>query len=114
MSGALQKNLSLWLVIKRVAYGKAISVMTDPGHAEPVPRQTYVEQIQLATDIGQEMEQKLTLWSSTLEGMRAARKAGVESARLCSKVAPSFSALDLKANEIGMAQELCLQEQASP
>jgi hypothetical protein len=114
MSGALQKNLSLWLVIKRVAYGKAISVMTDPGHAEPVPRQTYVEQIQLATDIGQEMEQKLTLWSSTLEGMRAAGKAGVESARLCSKVAPSFSALDLKANEIGMAQELCLQEQASP
>ncbi|MHC8317035.1 dermonecrotic toxin domain-containing protein [Pseudomonas sp. LB3P31] len=114
MSIALQRNLSLWFVIKRAEYGQAISVMTRAGQKEAVPRQTYVDNVQKASTLGQEMVEKLALSTSTLEGMRAAGKSGTESAMKIRKLTPSFTELDLKANEIGMAQELCLNELANP
>ncbi|MVV47469.1 hypothetical protein EJA72_04250 [Pseudomonas sp. PB120] len=114
MSIALQRSLSLWFVVKRSEYAQAINIMTRTAQADPVPRQDYVEQIQKASTLGQEMAEKVSLSTSTLEGMRAAGKSGVESAMKIRKLAPSFTELDLKANEIGMAQELCLIEQTSP
>ncbi|MHC8346872.1 dermonecrotic toxin domain-containing protein [Pseudomonas sp. RT6P73] len=114
MSVVLQKNLALWFVLKRSEYAQATSVMTKAGQHEPVPRQTFVDSVQKASDIGQEMIEKLTLSTSTLEGMHAAGRPGIERAMEIRKLAPSFTVLDIKANEIGMAQELCLNEQVSP
>ncbi|MHC8389285.1 dermonecrotic toxin domain-containing protein [Pseudomonas sp. MDT2-39-1] len=114
MSVVLQKNLSLWFVLKRSEYAQATSVMTKAGQNEPVPRQTFVDSAQKASDLGQEMSEKLTLSALTLEGMHAAGRPGIERAMEIKKLAPSFTVLDIKANEIGMAQELCLNEQASP
>ncbi|EJM20834.1 hypothetical protein PMI21_00765 [Pseudomonas sp. GM18] len=114
MSMVLQKNLSLWFVLKRSEYAQATRVMIKAGQNEPVPRQTFVDNVQKASDLGEEMVEKLTLSTSTLEGMRAAGRPGIERAMELRKLAPSFTVLDIKANEIGMAQELCLNEQASP
>lgn len=114
MSVVLQKNLSLWFVLKRSEYAQATRVMTKAGQNEPVPRQTFVDDVQKASDIGEEMVEKLTLSASTLDGMHMAGRPGIERAMEIRKLAPSFTVLDIKANEIGMAQELCLDEQASP
>lgn len=114
LSITLHRHLSLWFVIKGTEYGQAISVMTKAGKTEAIPRQTYIDNVQKATTLGQEMMDRLGLAQSTLEGMRAAGKFGIESAIKIRKLTPSFTELDLKANEIGMAQELCINEQASP
>lgn len=114
MSVSLQRNLSLWFVIKLSEYGKSISSFTKSVQAEAIPRHIYVENVQKASTVGQEMVERLTLSNSTLEGMRAAGKFGIESAIKIRKLTPTFTELDLKANEIGMSQELCLNEQASP
>jgi hypothetical protein len=114
MSVVLQKNISLWFVLKRSEYAQATSVMTKAGQNEPVPRQTFVDDVQKASDLGKEMVEKLILSTSTLEGMHAAGRPGIERAMEIRKLAPSFTVLDIKANEIGMAQELCLNEQVSP
>ena len=114
ISTSLQKNLSLWFVIKRTEYAQATRMMTDTGQTEPMPLKTYVANIQVATDLSQEMVEKLELSHSTIEGLRAAGRSGIERANEIKKLAPSFNVLDLKTNEIGMAQELCLEDKASP
>jgi hypothetical protein len=113
ISTLLQKNLSLWFVIKKTEYAQATRMLTETGQTEPMPIQTYVERIQLATDLSHEMVVKLELSQSTIEGMHAAGKTGIERAIGFKKLTPPFTALDLKANEIGMAQALCIKEQAS-
>ncbi|MCK8658089.1 dermonecrotic toxin domain-containing protein [Pseudomonas umsongensis] len=114
LSTSLQKSLALWFVIKRTEYARATRIMTDTGQTEPMPIKTYVANIQLATDLSQEMVEKLELSQSTIEGLRAAGRAGIERAMEFKKLSPSFTVLDLKANELGMAQELCLEDKDSP
>lgn len=114
MSVVLEKNLSLWFVLKRSEYGLATRALTKGQQNEPVAWQTFVDNVQKASDIGDEMIEKLTLFSSTLKDMHAAGRPGIELAMQIRQLAPSFTVLDIKANEIGMAQELCLNEQASP
>lgn len=114
MSTLLQKNLALWFVIKKNQYAQATHMLSNSGHTDPLPLGTYISRIQQATDLSHEMVEKLALSGSTLEGMRAAGRAGIEQSLKIRTLTPSFTALDLKANEIGMAQELCIQEQASP
>lgn len=114
ISVELQKNLSLWFVLKRSEYGLATRALTRGQQNEPVAWQTFVDNVQKASDIGDEMIEKLTLFTSTLEDMHAAGRPGIERAMQIRKLAPSFTVLDIKANEIGMAQELCLNDQASP
>lgn len=114
MSTELQRHLSLWFVIKKTEYAQATSMLTHAGQTDPMPIETYVSRIQQATDLSHEMVEKLELSTSTLEGMHDAGRAGIERALEIKKLLPSFTALDLKSNEIGMAQELCIQEKASP
>lgn len=114
MSVVLQKNLSVWFVLKRSEYGLATRVLTLGQQNEPVAWQTFVDNVQKASDIGAQMIEKLTLFASTLQNMHAVGRPGIERAMQIRKLAPSFTVLDIKANEIGMSQELCLNEQASP
>ncbi|MET0777033.1 MAG: DUF6543 domain-containing protein [Pseudomonas mandelii] len=114
MSVVLEKNLSLWFVLKRSEYGQATRALTRSQQNAPVAWPTFVDNVQKASDIGEDMIEKLTLFASTLEDMHAAGRPGVERAMQIRKLAPSFTVLDIKANEIGMSQELCLNEQTSP
>lgn len=114
MSVVLEKNLSLWFVLKRSEYSQATRVLTQGNENEPVAWQSLVDNVQKASDIGEELIEKLTLFSSTLEDMHVAGRPGIERAMQIRKLAPAFTVLDIKANEIGMSQELCLNEQASP
>ncbi|MGB5828778.1 MAG: DUF6543 domain-containing protein [Pseudomonas mandelii] len=114
MSVVLEKNLSLWFVLKRSEYSQATRVLTQGNENEPVAWQLLVDNVQKASDIGEELIEKLTLFSSTLEDMHVAGRPGIERAMQIRKLAPAFTVLDIKANEIGMSQELCLNEQASP
>ncbi|MDR6914594.1 tetratricopeptide (TPR) repeat protein [Pseudomonas sp. 3296] len=113
MSVVLEKNLSLWFVLKRSEYGQATRALTRSQQNAPVAWPTFVDNVQKASDIGEDMIEKLTLFASTLGDMHAAGRPGVECAMQIRKLAPSFTVLDIKANEIGMSQELCLNEQTS-
>jgi len=112
LSTELQKHLSLWFTVKKYQYIQATQVMQD-SQSEVLTRQAYVEKISPATDLSHQMVDKLSLSATTLEGMHAAGRPGITKALEVARLMPSFTALQLKANEISMAQELCIQEQAS-
>ncbi|MBU6958308.1 hypothetical protein KRR23_11220 [Pseudomonas sp. CVAP len=115
LSTELQKHLSLWFTAKKHQYIQATSAFTQaPQPDTAITRQTYIDNIRRATDLSHAMVEKLELSQTALQGMHAAGRPGIAEAIKISKLLPSFSALELKANEIGMAQELCMQEQASP
>jgi hypothetical protein len=114
LSTELERHLSLWFVTKKNRYIEATQKLAQAADQALVSQQTYVDTIQLATDLSHEMVNKLSISHTVLEGMKAAGRPGITEALHIRKLLPSFTALELKANEIGMAQELCLQEQASP
>ncbi|ALI01381.1 hypothetical protein C1Y08_04085 [Pseudomonas sp. FW306-02-F02-AA] len=115
LSTEMQKHLSLWFTAKKHQYIQATSAFTQaPQPDTAITRQTYIDNIRRATDLSHAMVEKLELSQTALQGMHAAGRPGIAEAIKISKLLPSFSALELKANEIGMAQELCMQEQASP
>ncbi|MGE8190665.1 dermonecrotic toxin domain-containing protein [Pseudomonas sp. NPDC086278] len=113
LSTELQKHLALWFTVKKYQYVQTTDVLTTATSSEPLTRTVYVENIQSATELSHQMLDKLSLSHATLEGMNEAGRPGINEAMKISRLMPSFTALQLKANEIGMAQELCLQEQAS-
>lgn len=114
LSTELQKYLSFWFTLKKHQYVQATAVLIEPPKSDEASLRSYVESIQQATDLSHEMVDKLTLSQSTLKGIRAAGRPGFVEALAISKLMPSFTALQLKANEMGMSQELCMVEQASP
>lgn len=115
LSTELQKHLSLWFIAKKYQYVQATSTFTQASRPDTViTRQTYIDNIRQATDLSHAMVEKLELSQTALQGMHEAGRPGIAEAIKISKLLPSFSALELKANEIGMAQELCMQEQAGP
>lgn len=59
------------------------------------------------------MVERLVLSREELDTMDALGMPGVKQAILLRKLAPSFTEWEIRANEIGIAQELCLEEQAS-
>lgn len=114
LSTETQKHLSFWFTIKKYRYAEATSVLLDSVSPEPITREKFLENVQKASDVSQEMVEKLRISNTVLEGMQAAGRPGITCALKLRGKLPTFTALQLKANEIGMAQELCLQSQSHP
>ncbi|VVO79616.1 hypothetical protein PS862_01759 [Pseudomonas fluorescens] len=113
MHTELQKHLSFWFVIKKSEYAKLSSVLRSETAIEETSKETHVRHVQLATDLSQAMVEKLVLSRTALESMQALGRPGLEQAQVMRKMTPSFTEWEIKANEIGIAQELCMEEQAS-
>ena len=112
LSTELQRDLSFWFTIKKIEYALLTDGLAEATTPETLTQQVFVEKIKLATELSHQMVAKLNLSNATLEGISASGRAGITQAIEISRLMPSFTVLQLKANEIGMAQELCMQEQA--
>lgn len=113
MSTEQQKYLALWFTVKKHRYIAASNALSQDSGPDRLPLHKYIEKIQLTNGLSDQMVEKFEISRNTLEGMSAAGRSGVTEALKIGRLLPSFTALQLKANEIGMAQELCMQEQAS-
>lgn len=111
----LQKNISQWYVIKVHAYIKTTEALyfTRPDDP-PAQRASYAATIAQAIELGQQLEEKLSLADTSLEELKPLGKAGISKAAQLRAMLPSATALEFKANEIGMSHEPCMEETTGP
>jgi hypothetical protein len=111
----LQKNIAQWYVIKVHAYIKTTEPLyyTRPEDP-PAQRQAYAATIAQAIELGQQLEEKLKLADTSLEHLQPLGKVGISKAAQLRAMLPSATALEFKANEIGMSHEPCMEETTGP
>jgi len=113
MTTHLQKNLSLWFVLKRNAY----AILTDRLAQNTLIDsntllQAHVEDVRQALALSQDMIARLQVSASSLESLDAIGSAGLVAAQRLRQLMPTFNQWDLKSNEIGMSHELCMRNDA--
>ncbi|VVO27719.1 dermonecrotic toxin domain-containing protein [Pseudomonas fluorescens] len=113
MHTELEKYHSLWFFVKKREYVRLTRAWRSEVTIAKSSREAHVNQVQQATDLSQAMVERLVLSREELDTMDALGMPGVKQAILLRKLAPSFTEWEIRANEIGIAQELCLEEQAS-
>jgi hypothetical protein len=113
LSTEQQRCLSLWFAVKKNQYARVTRTLMEQApfnSAEPAPGNLAV--IQQATALSHAIVERLALSKATLTGLNVLGRAGLTRIRNIEKLLPTFTRLDFKANEIGMAYELCIQETA--
>lgn len=115
MTTEMQKHIALWYVINVHAYMKATDPLAfgTPNDA-PVPRQIYTDAIARSIELGQHLGEKLSLAHTALEHLKVLGKVGIVKAAQLEALLPSATALDFKANEIGMSHEPCMEDRDDP
>jgi hypothetical protein len=111
----LQKNIAQWYVIKVHAYTKTTEplYLTRPDDP-PAQRASYAATIAQAIELGQQLEEKLSLADTSLDQLKPLGKTGISKAAQLRAMLPSATALEFKANEIGMSHEPCMEETTGP
>lgn len=112
MTSTQALNLAQWLVIKQSYYAVAITTLLT-RHEPPLTRHAYVSLIENTIELSQDMADKLTLAKTTLTDLQGTGKVGAEKIFDIGRRLPSFTVHELKANEIGLSTELCLQQTAT-
>ena len=106
-----EKFLSLWFTVKKNQYATLMQKLVEQASfnsAEPVRRN--LTDIQQATALGNAIIERLELSKATLSGLKVLGRAGLTGTQGIARLLPKFTRLEFKANEIGMAYELCIQE----
>lgn len=110
MTIELQKNLSLWFVLKRNVYAKLTQRLAEDTVIDSnVLMQTHVEGVRQALALSQDMVARLQLSKVSLETLEAVGSAGITTGQSLRKLLPAFTSWDLKSNEIGMSHEVCMR-----
>ena len=114
MTTLLQKNLSLWFVLKRNAYAVLTRKLAQHTVIDtPQALQSYNEELHQALALSQDMIARLQLSRTSLETLDTIGSAGMTTAQRLRQLLPAFNQWDLKSNAIGMSHELCMQETAT-
>ncbi|MNH87930.1 hypothetical protein D3C81_305930 [compost metagenome] len=119
MTTQLQKNLSLWFLLKRNTYAKLTRQLAGntiiQSNAE---LQQHRQGVREVLALSQEMITRLQLSQTSLIPLEVLGGAGMASAQRMRQLLPAFNEWDLKSNEIGMSHEMCLRStdnaQANP
>jgi hypothetical protein len=110
MSTELQKNLSLWFVLKRNAYARLTHTLAREISSETADALlVHTEGVRKALALSQEMIARLDLSQQSLVPLDAAGRQGKITAQRLRKLLPAFTPWDLRSNEIGMSHELCMR-----
>lgn len=114
MTVLLQKNLSLWFVLKRNAYSQLTQKLVENTVIDSSSAlQSHVQEVQQTLALSQEMIARLKQSSDSLAALDATGSAGMTTAQQLRSLLPAFTQWDLKSNAIGMSHELCLRTTAT-
>jgi hypothetical protein len=97
--------------VKKNQYARVAQTLVEQApfnSAEPVSGNLVA--IQQATALGDAIVERLELAKAALEGLKVLGRAGLTRIQVLTRLMPKFTRLEFKANEIGMAYELCIQE----
>lgn len=101
-----------WLRVKMRMYAKTTQIFVDSAtHQTLVPRKKQIEIATIATALSDEMIAILQTMDRSLQVLNSHSAKAREVATRLELLLPDFSTLDLKANEIGMSYERCVEEQ---
>ena len=110
MHTELQKHISFWFAVKRHEYALGTRALQAETMITHETRDAHVAQVQHVTDLSEAMVKKLSISQKALGALNALGRPGIEQASAMHKLLPGFTEWDLKANEIGIAQELSMEE----
>ena len=110
--GELHKYLSLWFIVKKHAYVQITNALRADTVINETNRTAYLERVRQATDLSHAMVAKLTVSEDSFEALQTFGAPGVLQVHETRKLMPAFTQWDIKANEIGIAQSLCVDEHA--
>jgi len=109
----MEKHLTLWFAVKSQEYSTAIlTLLSNDAINTGLPVGDNLQSIENTVALSQAISERLVLARSAMTGLNVLGRAARESIQTIQKILPTYSPLDYKANEIGMAYELCVQEQA--
>ncbi|MEO6680865.1 MAG: DUF6543 domain-containing protein [Pseudomonas sp.] len=113
LTNLLELQLSMWFTLKTHEYAKLIQPMTGEGviNAE-LPVGNNLAAIEKAAKLSEAIISHLALANKALVGLNVLGRAARQTSLMIQKRMPRYTSLDYKANEIGMAYEQCIQEQA--
>jgi len=109
----MEKHLTLWFAVKTQEYSAAIvTLLSNDAINTGLAVGGNTEAIEKTVELSQAISERVALANNALADLKVLGKASREATRAIQKLLPTYSPLDYKANEIGMAYELCVQEQA--
>lgn len=110
----LEKHLSLWFTLKSSQYSITIAPMTGEGSINPeLAVGASVPAAQKAIQLSQAIIERTEQAYQAVAGLKVLGRTARETSQTIRQLLPRHSPLDYKANEIGLAYDLCVQEQAS-
>jgi hypothetical protein len=110
MTTHLQRNLSLWFLLKRNTYAKLTRQLAGNTAIESnAVLQTHIQGVREVLALSQDMITRLQLSQTSLIPLEAIGSAGITKAQRLRQLLPAFNEWDLKSNEIGMSHEMCLR-----
>lgn len=114
MTNLLQKNLSLWFVLKRNAYSKLTGKLAKDNVIDSAASlQSHIKEVKQTLALSRDMIARLNLSQTSLETLDAIGSAGMTTAQRLRDLLPTFTQWDFKSNEIGLSHELCMREAAT-
>lgn len=110
----LQKHQALWYNVKCHQYNKLAQRLISEPPDTVKNLQPFMDAIKEATDIGHQIIESLQRAHASLEDLKVLGKTGIVKALKMEKMLPKTTALDFKANEIGLSHVPAMQMTASP
>lgn len=109
----LHMHLAMWFTLKTHEYAKTIEPMTGEGNINTdVPVGGNLAAVEKAALLSQAIIKHLALAHQALDGLKVLGSAARQTSQGIKTRLPKSTPLDYKANEIGLAYEQCIQEQA--
>jgi hypothetical protein len=114
MTTLLQKNLSLWFVLKRNAYSTLTGKLAKDNVIDSAASlQSHIKEVKQTLALSRDIIARLNLSQTSLETLDAIGSAGMTTAQRLRDLLPTFTQWDFKSNEIGLFHELCMREAAT-
>lgn len=113
MHTELEKYRKFWFLMKRNEYARLTRNFRSDAALDVPTRNIHLDQVQQVADLSQMMVKELVLSSEERGTLSALGEPGLKRAVQLKTLTPSFTEWEIRANEIGISQELCLEEQAS-
>ncbi len=110
MHTELQKYIAVWFSVKKFDYLQSTHLLRSEPTINAATRAGHVRQVQEVTDLSNAMVEKLVISHKAIDSLQTLGRTGLEQAVAIRKLMPVFTEWDIKANEIGIAQELCMAE----
>lgn len=107
----LENYLAQWFFFKKREYSLLTSTLQSETMADEPTMQAHIVQLQEVADLSEAMVEKLVLSGKELGAMEKLGRSGITPLKELRRLGPTFTEWELKANEMGIFLDLCVEQQ---